>query len=436
LRALIELTGLQVTEVSSCASALAVHDEERVAIVVTRYPMLESAGVDCLVGLSRRDRHVKIILVARGPSEAPLEPGLRAVAFEWLRYPLEREQLQSVLSRAAVGANAEAWPTPCAEYPEGAALHFVSDSMRELAKLALRVAVHDITVLITGESGTGKERIADLIVGASRRADKPYLRFNCASLSAELAEAELFGHSRGAFTGAVRSRPGLFGEADGGTLLLDEIGELGLSAQGKLLRVLQEGEIRPVGEERSRKVNVRILAATHRDLHRLCEEGTFRKDLFYRLNVVQLKTIPLRERQEDIAVIASHMLQRCRSRFGLSLPEAPQEFFDKIARYNWPGNVRELENAIEHMVVLSSPGSLDLSLLPVSGGEAELPELTLKERLDAYERELITKALMRAGNRRSAAAALLGISRVTLHEKLHKYGLARERERGDAGVAR
>jgi two-component system response regulator HydG len=440
LRELIASSGVEVMEAGSTKTGttmaeMGMHPEEQAAVVVLGFPLLKPISLEWVCGLYHRVPRSKLIVVARGPGEVQVETLLRSWALEWLRYPLKHGQLELALRRVLSEGKTAPSVLPDREGPGKGTLHFVSESMRELSMLATRVAVHDVTVLITGESGTGKERIADLIVRASRRADKPYLRFNCASLSPELVEAELFGHSRGAFTGAIRSRPGLFGEADGGTLLLDEIGELGLSAQSKLLRVLQEREIKPVGEERARKVDVRILAATHCDLPRLCQEGTFRRDLFYRLNVVPLKTVPLRERPEDIPVIADHVLERCRARFGVSLPALPREFYDRISAYHWPGNVRELENAIEHMVVLSAPGTLDLSLLPASEEVSEPGQLTLRERLDAYERVLITRALLKARNRRSVAAALLGISRVTLYEKLHKFGIAGERGRDDADMA-
>jgi DNA-binding NtrC family response regulator len=303
---------------------------------------------------------------------------------------------------------------------------FASDAMRRLAVLVARVAPRDVTVLVTGESGTGKERVAEAIVQASPRASRPFVRFNCAALTPELAEAELFGHARGAFTGAVRARPGLFGEADGGTLLLDEIGELAPPLQAKLLRVLQEGEVRPVGEERARKVNVRVIASTHRDLGALVRAGTFREDLYYRLEVVSLRIPPLRERPEDVPVLARHFLARFAERFGVEPLRVQDELFDRLARHAWPGNVRELENAIERLVALSPPDGLDLSLLsgdPATAPEAEPP--TLKQRVEAYERGLLVDALRAARGNRSEAARRLCVSRVTLHDKLHKYGLAK-----------
>jgi DNA-binding NtrC family response regulator len=299
--------------------------------------------------------------------------------------------------------------------------------MRRLAVLVGRVAPRDVTVLLTGESGTGKERVAEAIVLASPRADRPFVRFNCAALAPELAEAELFGHARGAFTGATRARPGLFGEADGGTLLLDEVGELAAGAQAKLLRVVQEGEVRPVGEERARKVDVRVIAATHRDLEEEVRRGRFREDLFYRLNVVHLRVPPLRERTEDVPVLARHFLARFAERFGVAPLRATDALLSRLAAHPWPGNVRELENAVERLVALSPPDGPDLGLLP--GGEPAADdggELPLKERVQAYERGLVVEALRATRGNRTEAARRLGISRVTLHDKLKRYGLGGE----------
>ncbi|MEO8554581.1 MAG: sigma-54 dependent transcriptional regulator, partial [Kofleriaceae bacterium] len=290
------------------------------------------------------------------------------------------------------------------------------------------------TVLLTGESGTGKERIAEALVQASRRADKPFVRFNCATLSPELAEAELFGHSKGAFTGAVKARPGLFREADGGTILLDEIGELPLAIQAKLLRVLQEGEVRPVGEDQPIKVDVRIIAATHRDLLQMAGEGKFREDLYYRLKVVHLQLPALRERPEDIAILARHFLGEFAHRFGVGPFKVVPALLERLAAYAWPGNVRELQNALESAVALSVDDELDLSLLP--GGPAAPVKATpsdvvednlqadLKARMDAYERGIIVRTLDQTRGNRSRAARVLGVNRATLQGKLRKYGLA------------
>jgi two-component system response regulator HydG len=358
---------------------------------------------------------------------------MKAGAYDYFRKPFENEELLAVVRRAVEAARlAHDNERLAGELALARSMVFASESMRRLAVLVARVAPRDVTVLITGESGTGKERVAEAIVAASRRAEKPFVRFNCAALTPELAEAELFGHARGAFTGAVRARSGLFGEADGGTLLLDEVGELAAPAQAKLLRVLQEGEVRAVGEERTRTVDVRVLAATHRDLAEEVRSGRFREDLFYRLNVVQLRIPPLRERPEDVRVLARHFLDRFAVRFGVPGLRIPEVLFDRLAAHPWPGNVRELENAVEGLVALSPPEGLDLSLLPAPGVAAsESAPLPLRERVQAYERGIVVEALRAAHGNRSEAARRLGISRVTLHDKLRRYALGDGEEAGE-----
>jgi two-component system response regulator HydG len=296
--------------------------------------------------------------------------------------------------------------------------------MSDLAVLIQRVARRNVTVLITGETGTGKERVAEAVVRASARANARFVRFNCASLSPNLAEAELFGHARGAFTGAVRPRAGLFREADRGTLLLDEVGELSLDTQAKLLRVIQSGEIRPIGEDRTEHVDVRLIAATHRDLGAMAAQGQFREDLFYRLNVATLRVPPLRERPEDIPVLARHFLAQASARFTLPPVEISAEIMARLTSHSWPGNVRELENSIERAAVMSEDGRLDPVLLPDPAEPAHAAPtfMKFKERVLAFERSLIATALETAKGNQSEAARLLDLSRATLQDKLKRHG--------------
>ncbi|HEX6241996.1 MAG TPA: sigma-54 dependent transcriptional regulator, partial [Polyangiales bacterium] len=303
-------------------------------------------------------------------------------------------------------------------------LVFAAPAMKQLALLTQRVASKDVTVLISGESGTGKERLAEALVRGSTRAERPFIRFNCAAISPELAEAELFGHSKGAFTGAVKSRAGLFREAHTGTLFLDEVGELDLRTQAKLLRVLQEGEVRPVGEDRPVAIDVRIIAATHRNLEQCVREGSFREDLLYRLKVVQLTLPPLRERVDDIEVLAGHFLSEFGRRYGAGPYTLTPELRARLVAYRWPGNVRELANAMESLVALSPAAELDATLLP-GVGEGDTPAIraNLDARLAAYERGLLVEAIEAAHGNRTEAAKLLGIGRATLYEKLKRYGI-------------
>jgi two-component system, NtrC family, response regulator HydG len=431
LREILASEGLEVDEAEDGAAALARYEAAPVPLVITDLRMPRMGGMELLRRLVARSPAPRVVVVTAHGSERQAVEAMKAGAWDYFRKPFENEELLAVVRRAleAVRLTAEN-ERLTGELALAGSMVFASDAMRRLAQLVARVAPRDVTVLVTGESGTGKERVAEAICRLSRRADRPFVRFNCAALTPELAEAELFGHARGAFTGAVRARPGLFGEADGGTLLLDEVGELAPGAQAKLLRVLQDGEVRPVGEDRARRVDVRVVACTHRDLAQLVHDRLFREDLFYRLNVVALRVPPLRERPEDVPVLARHFLARFAERFGVARVEPSAALLARLAAHRWPGNVRELEHAIESLVALSPDGELDPALLPSSGeGGAEPAALGLKQRVEAYERGLLVEALRAARGHRSEAARALGISRVTLHDKLHKYGLAQ----GDDG---
>jgi two-component system response regulator HydG len=435
LREILTSEGLQVDEAADGEEALARYDAAPAALVLTDLRMPRLDGMGLLRALMRRVPVPRVVVITAHGSERQAVEATKAGAYDYFKKPFETEELLAVVRRSMEAVRlAHENEKLQGELALARSLVFASEAMRRLGVLVGRVAPRDVTVLITGESGTGKERVAEAIVRASHRAERPFVRFNCAALSPELAEAELFGHARGAFTGAIRARPGLFGEADGGTILLDEVAELAPNAQAKLLRVLQEGEVRPVGEERARTVDVRVLAATHRDLEERVKDGLFREDLFYRLNVVHLAIPPLRSRPDDIPVLARFFLQRFAERFGVSPLHVPQALFDRLLAHPWPGNVRELENALEGLVALSPPEGLDLSLLPGAAGTTApagvpAPEhapgapLPLKQRVEAYERGLIVEALEQARGNRSEAARRLGMSRVTLHDKLKKYGL-------------
>jgi len=433
LREILSSEGLEIEEAADGAAALTAFEARPAPLVVTDLRMPGVDGMELLRRLAARAAPPRVVVITAHGSERQAVEAMKAGAYDYFRKPFENEELLAVVRRAVDSVRlAQENERLAGELVLSRSMVFTSEAMRRLAVLVGRVAPRDVTVLVVGESGTGKERVAEAIVRASRRADRPFVRFNCAALTPELAEAELFGHARGAFTGATRARPGLFGEADGGTILLDEVGELAPSAQGKLLRVLQEGEVRPVGEERVRRVDVRVLAATHRDLEEEVRAGRFREDLYYRLVVVQLRVPPLRERPEDVPVLARHFLDRFAARFGVSPLRVPDRLFDRLAAHSWPGNVRELENSIEGLVALSPPEGLDLALLPGgSTAPGRVGPLGLKERVQAYERGLLVEALREAGGNRSEAARRLGISRVTLHDKLRRYGLGGDGEEPD-----
>jgi two-component system, NtrC family, response regulator HydG len=454
VRGILEHAKLEVDEAADGVEALAKVEAKGYELVVTDIQMPRTDGLELLKKVRQRAAPPKVIVITAHGSERHAVEAIQAGAFDYFKKPFEIEEMMAVVRRAteSVRLNAEV-ERLSGELNLSRSLIFTSPAMSKLAVLVQRIAPRDVTVLLTGESGTGKERVAEALVAASQRADKPFLRFNCAALTAELAEAELFGHTRGAFTGAVKARPGLFREADGGTILLDEIGELPATVQAKLLRVLQEGEVRPVGEDQSAKVDVRIIAATHRDLMQMSTEGKFREDLYYRLKVVHLRIPPLRERPEDIPVLSRHFLGEFSRRFGVGPFKLTPSLLERLNAYSWPGNVRELENAIESLVALAQGNELDLSLLPHTpatgaakatgaapavgapmadaGSSVPVPTppesaagaVDLKARIDAYERGIIVNALEMARGNRSQAARTLGINRATLHGKLRKYGL-------------
>jgi two-component system, NtrC family, response regulator HydG len=426
LREILESSGFSVDEAADGEAALARFAAEPAELVITDLRMPKLDGMVFLERLCACAPAPRVIVITAHGSERQAVSAMKAGAFDYFRKPFDMEELLAVVRRATESTRLALENEKLKyEVELSRSMVFTSEAMSRLALLAGRAAARDVTVLISGESGTGKERLAEAIVRGSRRAGRPFVRFNCAVLAPELAEAELFGHTKGAFTGAVRARAGLFGEADGGTILLDEVGELALALQAKLLRVLQSGEIRAVGEDRERTVDVRIVAATNRDLEAAVQKGAFREDLFYRLNVVHLHVPPLRERAEDVPLLARHFLDRFAERFGVPPDADSAPLLARLSGHAWPGNVRELENTIERLVALSPDGELDLSLLPTEMGKTPSPDsFGLRERMDAYERGLIVDALKACHNNRSEAARRLGLSRATLHDKLRKHGLA------------
>jgi serine/threonine-protein kinase PknK len=317
-----------------------------------------------------------------------------------------------------------------------------SEGMRKVFQQLDRIIESDHPVLIVGESGTGKELIARAIHFNSARKAKPFVSENCAALPDTLLESELFGHTRGAFTGAHRSKKGLLEQANGGSLLLDEVGDMSPEMQKKLLRVLQEGEVRMLGSEQTIQVDVRILAASHRDLEQMVLQGTFREDLYYRINVLTVRLPPLRERREDIALLAEALLARAARQAGRSMPLLPHEVMAALISYDWPGNVRELENEMRRLVVLSrdevelselSPNLRDSSGGALRSGTAAAPlasGATIRDAVADLERRSIEAALEAADGNKSRAAAALGLSRFALQRKLEKYGRA-GRSNGD-----
>jgi len=386
---------------------------------------------------SRGGSALVIMMSAYGGEEAALA-AMKEGAYDYIPKPFRPDEVVLTLRKAEereqLGRTIATLKAQLAATPDARAVVAESAAMRDALELVARVAEHKTTVLITGPSGTGKEVIAQAIHRASPRAAAPFVAINCAAIPENLLESELFGHARGAFTGAAGDKAGLFEQASGGTLLLDEIGELPLPLQSKLLRVLQEGELRRVGDQRTRRVDVRLLAATARDLAAEVAAGRFRQDLYYRLNVVTIALPPLAERRADIAPLARHFAAQLVRRLGrpVVLSDAALAWLEQQP---WPGNVRELEHAIERAAVLSDEEVLEpghfTAVPPLrvaergSGGEVKGSggEVTLRDAVEAAERQAILAALQATDGNRRAAAQRLGVSLRTLFYKMDRYRL-------------
>jgi two-component system response regulator AtoC len=373
-----------------------------------------------------------IMMSAYGDDEAALE-AIRRGAYDFIAKPFRADQVLLVVRKAI---EREGLRREVAQlHDELVALRAPSGIVGRSPKitqaiaLADKVARHPSTVLITGESGTGKELIARHIHDASPRVEKPFVAVNCAAIPESLLESELFGHAKGAFTGATAERQGLFEEAHEGTLFLDELGDLPVPLQVKLLRAVQEGEVRRVGDNASRSIDVRVVAATARDLEADVAEGKFRADLYYRVNVVRIHLPALRERSEDVPELVRHFVDRFNRRLGLHVTGVTAGAMRALVEYPWPGNVRELENVVERAMVLTDGPQLDMQQLPTLSTPSVRPEgaspldLSVKRRTEELERALIKEALERTRGNRTRAAKLLDLSHRALLYKIRDYGL-------------
>ncbi len=397
--------------------------------------------MDGLTFLGRyRARHGSALLImmsAYGNEDAAIA-AMHEGAYDYLPKPFRPDEVIMTVRKAEererLRREVETLRSSLGVDPVRDLMIFESRAMRELLELAGRVAQHDTTVLITGESGTGKEVLARAIHRLSPRSERAFTAINCAAIPGQLLESELFGHTKGAFTGAVADRMGLFEVAHEGTLLLDEIGDLPLDLQAKLLRVLEEGEIRRVGGRDAKRVDVRVIAATAKPLEQAVEQGEFRADLFYRLNVVRLHLPPLRERPEDVPALLTHFARQAATRMGRAVSLTPGALAS-LTHHSWPGNVRELRNAVERAVVLGAGGPLDIKDFGLGNGngnghgsgngapasaDASNGTLVLKTQVEEIERRAIQKALQVSGGNRRQAASLLGISLRTLFYKMRR----------------
>jgi two-component system, NtrC family, response regulator AtoC len=443
LKELLSERGHRVLTAKNGTEGLAQLDEADAVLTDLSMPGMD--GLELMSQISARDASLPVILLTAHGSERVAVAAMKQGAYDYLTKPFDIDEVAVVIERALEARRLRLDNRRlAAEQTLGRRIVGGSRPMRRLLEATSRVASRDVTVLVRGETGTGKEFVAELLHAQSSRADKPLVRFNCAALPAELADAELFGHARGAFTGASTSRPGFFSQANGGTLILDEVGELPPAVQAKLLRALQEGEIQPVGSGRIDKVDVRVVAATNRDLAADVKAGSFREDLYYRLAVVELVVPPLRDRKDDIPALAEEFARRYGDRFGLGDISLEPALVDALVRTDWPGNVRQLENTIARLAALSTGGEITLADLesatgfrcepapaPVDDAAEPAPDArngpSLKEQVEAFERGLVARALEATGGNQSEAARRLGVSRVTLIDKLKKYGLGTKR---------
>jgi two-component system response regulator AtoC len=428
LQEVIADRGHEVVALGDAQAALAHLDTAD--LVVTDLAMPGMDGMQLLKKIAAVAPRMPVIMVTARGSERVAVEAMRAGAYDYLTKPFEIDELAAVVDRALeAAALRERSRRLTAERSLGRAVVGGSPAFSRVLEAVSRVADRDVPVLIRGETGTGKELVASLLHAQSRRAKGPLVRFNCAAIPADLAEAELFGHVKGAFTGAVAAREGFFARADGGTLVLDELGELPPAIQPKLLRALQEGEIQPVGEGKVRRVNVRVVACTNAELMREVERGAFRADLYYRVAVVDLQIPPLRERREDIPALIEAFVVRYRDRFELDHVVLEPALVEALCRQRWPGNVRELENTVARLLALSDAPEIGVDALQTV--TAAVPERagSFHEQVASFERHLIADALALEGGNQSAAARALGLSRVTLIDKLKRHGLFAPRKR-------
>jgi DNA-binding NtrC family response regulator len=431
--------GHRVTVASDGAEARS-HVMARVFDVVicdVRLPQVD--GLSLFRRLRQESPSTDVILMTAYAEVADAVAALKEGAYDYLTKPFDIDELivqvKRIASQRALRRELEQARVELSGRKPENMLIGQSPSMRRVLGLIEMVSQSEAPTLVTGESGTGKELVARMLHDRSGRREAPFVVVNCGALTETLIEAELFGHERGAFTGAVRKRDGRFKAADGGTLFLDEVAELPLPAQTKLLRVLQEGTFEPLGTNTTVKVDVRVVSATHRNLRTRIADGLFREDLYYRINVIEIPLPPLRERPGDLSALLQHFLQRLTPK-GRTLPTVSPAAWAALARHAYPGNVRELSHAIEHAVVLSGGGEIGLQHLPTSivaqtagrpsteatpgTGEVRPLQAAIKE----FEREYLLRAITQANGKRIRAAEMLGISRKSLWEKLRLYGIS------------
>ena len=434
LQLVLSAEGYEVGGAEDSRAALGILENSSFDVILCDLRMPGMDGMELLPQLvARMPQSTVIMMSAYGTEELALE-AMNKGAHDYLAKPFQPAEVVFCLRKARERERLQRANATLQREVERAVgerpIVATSEAMIEVLELVERAAAYKTTVLVTGESGTGKEVMARAIHSQSPRRSESFVGVNCGAIPEGLLESELFGHARGAFTGADRARNGLFRDADGGTLFLDEIGELPVSLQVKLLRVLQEEEVRPVGESKARRIDVRVIAATSRNLEEDMREERFREDLFYRLNVVRLEVPPLRERPKDIPLLLDHFIARFRSTLGKTVRTVDDQALERLVAYPWPGNVRELENVIERAMILADGDILGVSELPhgitapaASPTATSSPGLSLRGARRAAEIEVIRRALAATSGYRTHAAKLLEISHRALLYKLKDYAI-------------
>jgi two-component system NtrC family response regulator len=433
----LEEAGYQVALASDGEHAGAIIDEQRPKLVITDLLMPGMGGMELLKQIRDNQLETTVIMItAFGSVETAVE-AMKSGAYDYVTKPIDYEGLVLAVHRAmerqALLEEVRSLRSALDERYGFENIVGRSKRLLHVLDLASRVAQHDSTVLLLGETGTGKELLARAIHQNGRRKNKPFVTINCGAIPKELIESELFGFTRGAFTGAHTAKAGKIEMADGGTLFLDEVGELPLDMQVKLLRLLQNGEIEKLGSTSQAVVDVRVIAATHRNLPAMIEDGVFREDLYYRLAVVPLALPPLRERKEDIPELVQHLFRKIKTRHGHPDLTIAPALISHLCNYRWPGNVRELENVLERMLVLSAADQIGLHDLPEEMRQTtpaqgsflfDLPENGIS--LEGVERELLLRAIEKFNGNQTQAARFLDISRRTLIYRMEKHGLRRD----------
>ena len=440
LSIMLHREGYQVEAAADGLQAVARLKEQSFDLVITDMKMPRMGGFELLAHIRDRFAETVVIMITAFSTTEEAVEAMKQGAYDYIIKPFKNDEIRLIvknaLERKALRQENVRLKTELGKRYSFSGLIGKSKAMQDIYDLIQKVAPSKVSLLITGESGTGKEVVARAIHYHSDRKECAFVPVNCGAIPENLLESELFGHERGSFTGAIQQKQGLFEVADGGTLFLDEIGELPAAMQVKLLRVLQEREMRRVGGTRDLPVDVRVIAATNKDLEAEVKRGAFREDLYYRLNVIHMVLPPLRDRREDLPLLVEHLFQKLSGKEGINIEEgAMRRIFD----YNWPGNVRELENAIERCIVLGGSEIISEDCLPLplrsrsSNGQgvlADIPDsgLDLDGYLGGIEKEILSKALEKTGGVRKKAAELLGITFRSIRYRLAKYGMGEEGE--------